>query len=60
MGLTRVVVRLRDHATLSPGVVTHEGCSGLFRLWVVLTLLWLAVAAAYIVVAYQNAPEHDL
>jgi hypothetical protein len=34
--------------------------AGLFRLWVVLSVPWLAVAAAYIVVSYQSAPEHDL
>jgi hypothetical protein len=29
--------------------------SGLFRLWVVFSVLWLAAAGAFIVVSYQNA-----
>jgi len=34
--------------------------SGLFRLWVVLTMLWLAAAGVYIVVSYQTVPQHAL
>jgi hypothetical protein len=34
--------------------------SGLFRLWVVFSVLWLAAAGAFIVVSYQNAPQHNL
>jgi len=34
--------------------------SGLFRLWVVLSVLWLAAAGAYTFVSYQNAPQHHL
>ena len=34
--------------------------SGLFRLWVVLTMLWLAAAGVNIVVLYQTVPQHAL
>jgi hypothetical protein len=34
--------------------------AGLFRLWVVLSLLWLAAAGAYTIISYQDAPRHDL
>jgi hypothetical protein len=34
--------------------------SGLFRLWVVISIMWLAVAGAYVVVSYQNVEQHDL
>ncbi len=34
--------------------------AGLFRLWVVLSVLWLAGAGAYIAASYQNAPLPDL
>src|SRR5215469_6639126 len=34
--------------------------AGLFRLWVVWSVLWLAAAGVYTVVSYQSAPEHDL
>src|SRR5215467_3832862 len=34
--------------------------AGLFRLWVVLSVLWLAAAGAYTVVSYQNVSLPDL
>ena len=34
--------------------------AGLFRLWVVLSVLWLAATGVYTVVSCQSAPEHDL
>jgi hypothetical protein len=34
--------------------------AGLFRLWVVFSVLWLAAAGAITVVSYQDAPRHDL
>jgi hypothetical protein len=34
--------------------------SGLFRLWVVFSLLWFAAVGAYTVVSYQNVSQHDL
>jgi len=34
--------------------------AGLFRLWVVLSMLWLAAAGVYIVVSYQTVPQHHL
>jgi hypothetical protein len=34
--------------------------SGLFRLWVVFSVLWLAGPGAYIIAGYQNAALHDL
>jgi hypothetical protein len=34
--------------------------AGLFRLWVVFSILWLAGAGAYMIAAYKNTPLHDL
>jgi hypothetical protein len=34
--------------------------AGLFRLWVVLSVLWLAGAGAYIIADYQDVALHDL
>jgi hypothetical protein len=34
--------------------------AGLFRLWIVLTVLWLGAAGTYIAVSYQNTPQHHL
>jgi hypothetical protein len=34
--------------------------AGLLRLWVVLSVLWLAGVGAYTFIAYQDAPQHDL
>ena len=34
--------------------------AGLFRLWVVFSVLWLAAFGTYTVVSYQNAPQHNL
>jgi hypothetical protein len=34
--------------------------SGPLRLWVVFSLLWLAVIGAYIIVSYQNVALRDL
>ncbi len=34
--------------------------AGLFRLWAVFSILWIAAAGAYTVMSYQNAPQHNL
>jgi len=34
--------------------------SGLFRLWVVFSVLWLAAVGAYTFVSYQDPPQHNL
>ena len=38
--------------------MTVRFASGLFRLWVVLSVLWFLGAGAYIVASYQNLPPH--
>lgn len=42
----------------SGGAMTVRFASGLFRLWVVLSVLWFLGAGAYIVASYQNLPPH--